>query len=87
MAAYSLYDVLRHLASVAAWPSEEDKIAAMASITEAEAMSVLGNVAIAMKCPHDPEDRTNGKCECGATIDVGHGVSPPRSPITRQGWR
>lgn len=87
MAAYTIYDVLRHLCGAASWPSEEDRRAAVESINEAERMSVLGNVARNMECPHT--DLDNGRCtDCGRTIEVGHGASRiGRAPITRQGWR
>lgn len=87
MAAYTLYDVLRHLAGAAAWPSEEDKRAALESIGEAEKMAVLGNTARNIECPHD-DIQIDGRCaDCGRTINVGHGGSINRSAITRQGWR
>lgn len=84
MAAYTIYDVLRHLAATASWPSEEDKRAAIASITEAESLSVLGNVARIIECPHTT--LSAGRCvDCDRTIEVGHNIQ--RTQVTRQGWR
>lgn len=87
MAAYTIYDVLRHLAQVSPWPSEEDRHAAIKSITEAEGMNVFGNAARNIECSH-PELR-NGRCvECDRTIEVGHSVIPyTGGPLFRQGWR
>jgi len=84
MAAYTIYDVLRHLVEKSSWPSEEDRRAAVQSVTEAERMSVLGNVAVNIECPHTTLE--NGRCvDCGRTIEVGHTV--PVTPYHRQGWR
>jgi hypothetical protein len=83
-----VYDVLRHLCSVAAWPSEPDRRAAVASINEAEKMSVFGDVAKMIECPHDA-DLVDGRCQdCGRTIEVGQtGKRIVYAPIQRQGWR
>lgn len=86
MAAYTIYDVLRHLAAAAAWPSEADKRAAIQSVTDAEALNVLGNLARNMECPHT--DLRDGRCvECGRTVEVGRNPTIGTAPVTRQGWR
>lgn len=70
MAAYTIYDVLRHLVEKATWPSEEDRRAATESITEAERLAVLGTVAGRLSCQHELLDA--GICiDCGRTIEVG----------------
>lgn len=86
MAAFTIYDVLRHLVEKSSWSTEQDRTAAMESIREAEQMSVLGNAARLIECPHAV--LSGGVCDdCGRTIEVGLSPAVPRSPVTRQGWR
>jgi hypothetical protein len=75
VAAYTLYDVIRHLASQARWPTDHDRIAALASVDEAEALAVLGTSAHNIECPHSTV-LDSGRCEdCGRTIVL---RDPPR---------
>jgi hypothetical protein len=87
MAAFTIYDVLRHLVEAAAWRTEEDKRAALDSITENESLGVLGNIARSIGCPH-PELDVTGKCgDCGRQVEVGHAGVTGMVPVRHQGWR
>jgi hypothetical protein len=87
MAAFTLYDVLRHLVQGAAFPNEEDKRAALDSITEAESLGVLGNTARSIGCPHTELLNTGNCAECGRQVQVGHAGVIGMSTVHRQGWR
>lgn len=69
-AAYSLYELLRVLVERAGWPTEEEKRAALRSVSEAERMGILGNLAVAMVCDHPAEAIAGGRCEaCGRQVE------------------
>lgn len=79
-AAYSLYDLLRALIERSGWPTEDEKRAALASVDQAEANSIFGNLAANMACEHpeDALDMATGKCDdCGRQI-IKVGGGPPR---------
>jgi len=76
MAAYNLYQILRTLVERVGWPTEEEKRVVLESINEAERMSIFGNLATSMECPHDAGEDNQGRCAlCGRTIHQ------------RNGWR
>lgn len=69
-AAYSLYDLLRTLVDRVGWPSEEEKRAAHRSISEAERLGILGNLAVDMVCDHPDDQRSAGQCMvCGRQLE------------------
>ena len=56
-AAYSLYELLRVLIERVGWRTEAEKVAALDSVNQAEAMGIFGNLAQIMKCPHESVSR------------------------------
>lgn len=69
-AAYSLYELLRTLVDRVGWPSEAEKQAAHHSISEAERLGILGNLAVDMVCDHPEDDRSAGQCMvCGRQVE------------------
>lgn len=69
-AAYSLYELLRTLVDRVGWPSEDEKRAAHRSISEAERLGILGNLAVDMVCDHPEDQRSAGQClQCGRQME------------------
>lgn len=64
MAAYSLYELLRVMIERVGWRTEAEKLAALASVNEAEQMNIFGNLAIQTACKHIKR-RGNLCLDCG----------------------
>lgn len=70
MAAFTIYDLLRHLCQEVRWSTEQDKRVALDSVREWESVSALGHMTNTLECPH--ENLVGGTCtECGRAIIVG----------------
>lgn len=51
-AAYTLYEILKILVERVGWPSEAEKMRVLESISEAERVSLFGNMQQIIVCKH-----------------------------------
>lgn len=52
-AAYTLYEILRILIERVGWPSEAEKMRVLQSVSEAERVSLFGNMQQIIVCKHE----------------------------------
>lgn len=69
-AAYNPYELLRAIIDRVGWPTEAEKTAAHASVSQMEQLRVFGTYASTMTCDHPEEDVTpRGICQaCGKAV-------------------
>lgn len=53
MAAYTIYELLTTLIQRVGWPTEQEKVAALESVEHYRSVSLFGNMATLIECPHD----------------------------------